>query len=245
MISHTLFDNGNRKWIYFGRDPKRPDSIIDTNQYLIMHNGKGLLPDPGGLEIFPPMVAALSKEIEMDNIEAIFASHQDPDIVSSLSLWISVCKNLEAIYVPWMWSMFISHFGGGKKLTSIPDEGMILPLAKSNDLQLIPAHYVHSSGNFSIYDPVAKILWSGDIGAALLPKDYNDIFVSDFDKHIQYMEGFHKRWMPSNLAKNKWISLVRKLDINFMCPQHGAIFKRGEVKRFFDWFEELNVGTAI
>ncbi|MBI5193058.1 MAG: MBL fold metallo-hydrolase [Nitrospirae bacterium] len=245
MLSHELFNNARRRWVYFGKDPKRPQTLIDTNQYLIVNDEKGLLPDPGGLEIFPSMISALSKEIEMDNVESIFASHQDPDICSSLSLWLSVCKNLQAVYVPWVWSMFIPHFGGGRELTSVPDEGTILPLGGSNDLKLIPAHYLHSSGNFSLYDPVAKILFSGDIGAALLPPDYDDIFVKDFNNHIQYMEGFHKRWMPSNVAKNKWIGLIRKLDINLMCPQHGAIFKKTDIQKFLDWFEQLNVGIAV
>ncbi len=36
-------------------------------------------------------------------------------------------------------------------------------------LEIIPAHYLHASANFHVYDPEAKILFSGDVGAALLP----------------------------------------------------------------------------
>lgn len=190
-----LFKKDGRRWVVFGKDPQRSDFVIDTNQYLVTHNGKGLLIDPGGLEIFPPYVATLSKEVTLDKLEAIFASHQDPDIISSLSLWLDVCND-PRVYVPEPWRTFIPHFGGGEALETIPDEGFVIPLGGSDDLVLIPAHYLHSSGNFSLYDPVAKILFSGDIGAALLPKDNNDFFVEDFQRHIQYMEGFRKRWMP-------------------------------------------------
>ena len=29
----------------------------------------------------------------------------------------------------------------------------------------LPAHFLHSVGNFHIYDPIAKILYTGDLGA--------------------------------------------------------------------------------
>ena len=122
---------------------------------------------------------------------------------------------------------------------------MSIPLHGATDLQLIPAHYVHSSGMFTLYDPVSKILFSGDIGAALLPKGYDKIYVEGFDSHIQYMEFFHKRWMPSGAAIKKWVSLVRDIDIKMMCPQHGLIFKGDDVQRFFDWFEALEVRSAL
>jgi len=243
MISREIVAKGKRRWLYYGRDKNRKDYLIDTNQYLVEDNGKGLLTDPGGLEIFPEYISILSKDIDMERLEAIFASHQDPDIVSSLSLWLEVCPQLKT-YVPSTWSLFIPHFGGGSSLTSIPDAGINIPLG-SSDLVAIPAHYVHSSGNFSLYDPALKVLFSGDIGAALLPKDDAKIFVEDFDSHVQFMEGFHKRWMPSNRAKNDWVRRVRELDVTMMCPQHGCIFRGDDVKRFLDWFEALEVGNAI
>ena len=243
MITKELFQKGDRTWIFIGRDPDKAETLIDTNEYLIIDGGKGMLLDPGGMEIFPSVIAALSREIRMENIQSIFSSHQDPDICSSLSLWFGVCPDIE-IHAPGIWSLFIPHFGGAKPINPIPDEGSKLPLGGSNDLELIPAHYLHSSGNFSLYDPQAKILFSGDIGAALLPKDKTALFVDDFDNHVQYMEGFHKRWMPSNTAKNRWVERVRTLDIDMMCPQHGTIFKGKDVGRFLDWFENLEVGIA-
>lgn len=239
-----LFNSGKRRWVYFGRDEKRLKSVIDTNEYLITVDGKGLLPDPGGLEVFPSFMAELSKEINIEDIDTLYGSHQDPDIISSLALWLGVCKDVK-VYVPGIWTTFINHFAENATLTAIPDSGMKLSLGGSNDLELIPAHYLHSSATFSLYDPVAKILWTGDIGAALLPDGANDVFVENFDHHVQFMEGFHRRWMPSNEAKLKWIERVRKLDIDMMCPQHGSIFKGEDVQKFFNWFEGFEVAGAL
>lgn len=109
-------------------------------------------------------------------------------------------------------------------------------------LQAIPAEYLHSSGNLHLYDPNAKILFSGDVGAALLPAGDDAPFVEKFDRHIHHAEGFHHRWMRSNQAKRAWCERVSRLDIDRLCPQHGAIYQGADVKRFIDWFADLEVG---
>lgn len=243
MKSLTIFENKTHKWIVLGRDPEKPDDIIDTNQYLVVTKSNSLLMDPGGIELFSAMLASVIKEIPVEQITHIFASHQDPDIISSLGLWDQALPNAK-LHSPWLWEGFIRHFGMQYiDYVPIPDPGSELKL-DGLSLQFIPAHYLHSSGNFNVYDPEAKILMSGDIGAALEPADA-PMFVEDFDDHVEKMRLFHQRWMPSNEAKNDWVNRVRKLDIEMMCPQHGRIFRGDDVKRFLDWFEKLDVGKLL
>jgi flavorubredoxin len=242
MKSHSIYRQ-KHQWIYFGRDPDKPQKIIDSNQFLIIHNNQGLLLDPGGVELFAPMLSSVVKFIPLEQITQLFASHQDPDIISSLGLWDQVIPDAK-LHGPWLWESFIRHFGMNNiEYIPIPDEGKTLDLAGLS-LQLIPAHYLHSSGNFNVYDPVAKILFSGDIGAALEPAD-SPLFVENFEEHIPKMKLFHQRWMPSNAAKQDWINRVRKLDIEMMLPQHGRMFKGENVGKFLDWFEQLQVGSAV
>lgn len=247
MIGKVLFDDGEHKWIVLARDPQKPESVIDTNEYIVVSHGDALLMDPGGAEIFPPVLAAVSDYLDLEQITTFFASHQDPDIFSSLPLWLGIRPQAKT-YVPQIWTGFVAHFGVEYVHTfvPIPDEGGPLPVGnRGKTLQMIPAHYCHASGNYSVYDPHAKILFSGDIGSALLPDDCQDLFVQDFQRHTEFMVGFHQRWMPSNEAKNAWVRRVRQLDIEQLCPQHGAIFRGEQVKLFLDWFEALEVGGAI
>ena len=58
MKSTKFYDNGHQ-WIVFGRDPEKPESIIDTNQYMVIDGNRTLLMDPGGIEIFAPMLGAI------------------------------------------------------------------------------------------------------------------------------------------------------------------------------------------
>ncbi len=248
MVSETLFESSNHKFIYFGKDSDRPDYVIDTNQYLLVHNNVATIIDPGGIEMFSSVSSALAGKVRMSEVKYIFSSHQDPDTVSALALWLSITD--AKVLINRIWSTFISHYGARpENMIMVEDAGMKLNMVDDYTFDIIPAHYLHSPGNLNLYDPVSKILFSGDIGAALVPREDQkgkkkpDVFVRDFDAHTKYMEYFHKRWMPSNEPKRVWIDRVSKLDIEIIAPQHGLIFKgKDMVNRFLNWFDALNVG---
>ncbi len=241
--ARVIFEAGSHKWIALVRDPNRPEYLIDTNEYLVVDGDDAILLDPGGSEIFPAVFSALSAEFDPRKIDKLFASHQDPDIISSLSLWREFNPRIKC-YVSWLWTSFVPHFGGDQEtFVALPDGGADI-MVGSQRLQAVPAHYLHSSGNFNLYDPKARILFSGDIGAALLPPDETSLFVEDFDRHIRHAEGFHRRWMGSDKAKRDWCARVSQLDIDMLCPQHGAIYRGEQVKRFIDWFAQLEVGVV-
>ena len=242
MKATKLYDE-KHQWFVFARDPDKKEGIIDTNQYMIKSGRRTILLDPGGIEVFAAMLTAVLHHVSVDEITDLFASHQDPDIISSLGLWEEALPHA-VLHTPWLWEGFIRHFGSKNiEFNPLPDEGGLLDMGETT-LQFVPAHYLHASGNFHVYDPVAKIYFSGDVGAALEAPEA-PMFVEDFEEHVGKMKLFHQRWMPSNRAKQDWINRVRELDIDIMAPQHGRLFRGDDVKHFLDWFEELEVGNAI
>ena len=244
-----VFEAGNHRWwVLFDQEERR---VIDSNVYIVESNGQSMLLDPGGFEIFPHVLAALAEAVQPSSVRAAFVSHQDPDIASSLPLWNACNKDLEW-HIPALWEGFIRHYGALEaKFFGIGDDGGTVSIG-GRRLELIPAHYLHASANFHVYDPDAKVLFSGDVGAALLPPGHG-IWVGRqgadsakaFDDHIQHAKYFHQRWMPSNHAKKDWIDRVRQLDIQVLCPQHGAIYAGENVQRFLNWFDALTVGSAL
>ena len=244
MKSSIIADSGRLKWIVLGRDAEKSPQVIDTNQYLIVCDGQGMLLDPGGIEIFPRVLAELTRHLALDRIRVLFASHQDPDIISSLPLWLDL--NPDAVtYCSRLWTGFIAHFATGKeaRMETIPDGGMNIPIpGTSAQVLAVPAHYCHSSGNFSIFDETTRTLFSGDVGAALLPDHHASLYVDDLRDHVRYMEGFHRRWMPSTMALRGWVARVRALAPTLICPQHGSIFRGAAVGQLLDWLETPEVG---
>jgi len=241
MLARVIFE-ADHKWVMFGRDPDKPERVIDTNQYLVASGGEAILLDPGGIELFAPMLASVLKFVPLESIRTLFASHQDPDIISSLGLWDQVLEGA-TLHCPWLWEGFVRHFGMQNiEYAAIPDRGGSVKVGNI-ELSFIPAHYLHASGNFHVYDPRARILFSGDVGASLEPAGA-PLEVEDFGRHVPTMQKFHQRWMPSDAAKQAWLRRVRALDIELMVPQHGRLFRGADVTRFLDWFEALEVGVC-
>ncbi len=242
MPSTTLFDDGTHKNILledFGHG-----QMVQANQHLVIHAGRGMILDPGGHKVYARAMAETLSQLSGGRLDHIFLSHQDPDIVAAINGWLMTTDAVA--HASQLWLRFIPHFGLDQlvieRLKGIPDEGTVLELGGARLLAL-PAHFLHSEGNFQLYDPVSKILYTGDLGASL-GMDYQE--VSDFDAHLRYMEGFHRRYMVSGRVLKAWAAMVRPLEIEIIAPQHGALMRgRALVERFIDWCAGLECGLDL
>ncbi len=247
VSSLTLFEEGDHKYIMLGWEEQEEEVAVQTNQYVISSGGEVVLLDPGGAHVFPRVLANVAELFELRNIRHIFYSHQDPDVSSGITLWLSMAEKA-AVHISGLWVRFLPHFGiyDVKRISPIPDKGETLSLANGKKLVILPSHFLHSTGCFSLYDPASKILFSGDIGAAIFPRGGRYPVAEDLDSHLKYMEGFHKRYMASNAACRRWVKMVSALDVEHIAPQHGAFIRgRQNVKKFLSWFENLACGVDI
>jgi flavorubredoxin len=245
MKCFTLYSNGSHRWLAFGQDPERQNGVVDTNQVVICSSQGVILLDPGGMEIFPAMMAALVHEIDMEQVRHIFLSHQDPDVGSALSLWRQVAPAGTSIHVPALWEHYIAHFDADAKLTPIPDEGAELALGPKVTLRFLPAHYLHSSAAFCVYDPEARVLFSGDIGAGMPGAGEKDFWCRDFASYSASLAGFHRRYLGSAQARDAWIEMVSRLKVDALIPQHGLGLRGEDVQRFLDWFAALPIASGL
>ena len=244
-MATEFFNDGEHRCIRF--DDLAGEGEVQANQYLIIHGEKGMLLDPGGNKLFSKLVAEISTYLPPQKLQYIFLSHQDPDVGAGLNGYLLVTE--ATICFPSLWLRFIPAFCtkslAENRVLAIPDEGMRIELGGA-ELLLIPAHFLHSAGNIQVYDPVSKTLFTGDLGASLLPPDNQYEVVEDFEAHLQYMEAFHRRYMPSEEVCRQWARMAWHMDIERIAPQHGAMFE-GEamVKRFIDWVANLRCGASL
>lgn len=243
MPNTTLFKNGSHANVLL--EDYSPGTIaVQANQHVIVDGDEGMILDPGGHKVYSKVLGATMSLLGKAKLRTIFLSHQDPDIVAAVNGWL-MTTDAEA-YVSSLWIRFVPHFGldhlVAHRLKPIPDEGMYLKIGAS-ELTILPAHFLHSCGNFHVYDPTSKILYSGDLGASV---GTEAVVVEDFDAHVRFMEGFHRRYMQSSRALRAWARMVRQLDIETIAPQHGAVFRGKEmVARFIAWCETLECGIDV
>jgi metallo-beta-lactamase family protein len=237
-----LYEDEQHKFIWLGSEGKYRKGAVQTMQYLIIDNGRGVLLDPGGVHLFSRVVTSVSYFISVDKIDYIFFSHQDPDVSSGIALWMGITK--ARIYISSLWVRFLPHFGivDSTRFIAIPDKGMHIPLPSGARMFCVPSHFMHSPGQFGLYDERSRILFSGDIGAAVFDEDEETAFVENFEQHIPLIEGFHKRYMANNKIVRRWAETVRKLNPVMIAPQHGAVYKDEQVANFLNWISELQCG---
>ncbi len=243
MAHTTLFTEGSHSNILF-EDFDAGGLAVQSNQHLIVHGSAAMLLDPGGHKIYSKVMAETFASLGSAKLTHLFLSHQDPDIIAAINGWL-MTTDAEA-YISSLWVRFVPHFGLDRlvadRLHPIPDEGAVFHLDGAK-LYALPAHFLHSEGNFQIYDPTSKILYSGDLGASI-GAPY--MIVPDFENHLRYMEGFHRRYMVSRRVMQAWADMVRPLEIETIAPQHGAMMRgRDMVSRFIDWCAGLDCGVDL
>ena len=220
---------------------------VQSNQFLVVDHGHAALIDPGGQMTYSELYMTISRYFPPKQLDYVLASHADPDIVASVGRWLTASDS--RVLISEVWARFLPHFcQTGKtagRIVPIPDAGVVVPLGQSS-IMAVPAHFLHSEGNFQFYDPVSKILFSGDLGAAMTGAKAAGTTVTDFDAHTRLMLPFHQRYMSGSRACRLWAAMARSMDIEWIVPQHGPSFRgKHMVARFIDWIDALACGLDL
>ena len=247
MSALELYRDENHACLMFTDLIEEDGQAVQANQFLIVDGDTGAVIDPGGNLAFNELFMGMTKYFPPHKLAYVIASHADPDIIASLDRWMTSTK--ANLVISRVWERFVPHFTkGGKtenRVIGVPDGGGHLPLGRQ-ELVLLPAHFMHSEGNFHFYDPVSRILFTGDLGVSMMSGAQARVPVTDLGPHIPSMEGFHRRYMVSNKILRLWTRMARQLDIAMLVPQHGApIMGREAILAFFDWIENLMCGVDL
>ncbi|BAP88102.1 beta-lactamase domain-containing protein [Burkholderiales bacterium GJ-E10] len=242
-----LYNKNEHTCILFTDLVDEQGDAVQANQVLIVDHGRGMLLDPGGNMTYNELFISMSRFFPPKELQYVFASHADPDIVASLPRWLSASNT--RLLISRLWARFVPHFAPpGRtegRVTAIPDRGGVVTVGNAQ-LLILPAHFLHSEGNFQVYDPISRILFSGDLGASMLPQERIKQEVTNLEEHLTGMLAFHRRYMVSNRACVLWAQMVSQLDIEAIVPQHGAPIRgKAAVARFIEWIAGLRCGIDL
>jgi flavorubredoxin len=235
-----LFDDGRHRCLMF-HDLDAGGDAVQANQFLVVDGEAGALIDPGGNLAFNELFLGVQQHLPLQRLAAILASHADPDIIGSLDRWMTATT--APLYISTLWERFAPHFcKTGKtagRIVGIPDAGLRIAVGR-HELWALPAHFMHSEGNFQFWDPVSRILFSGDLAVSLGgdPQRY----VTSLAEALPRMAPFHHRYMASGKVLKLWAAMVQALPIRMIVPQHGAPLVGAAVAEFIAWVQVLECG---
>lgn len=75
----ALFNDGKHACLMFtDLVEDEEDNSVQSNQFLIVNNGNGILLDPGGVMTYNELYMAMSWFFPPKQLQYVFASHADP-----------------------------------------------------------------------------------------------------------------------------------------------------------------------
>ncbi len=246
-MPHELFRQGDHACLMFSNLGDEGGEAVQANQFLIVDHGQGAIIDPGGNLAYSELYLGMTQHFPPSRLSAILASHADPDIIASLDRWMTATPDAR-LYVSTLWERFVPHFCKPGKTTGrivgIPDAGMRIRVGRC-ELIALPAHFMHAEGNFQFYDPVSRILFSGDLGVSMVGRGEAVTPIDSIDPLPRGMDAFHRRYMVSNKVLRCWARMVRELPIDMIVPQHGSPLVGRAVQDFINWAENLACGIDL
>jgi len=246
-MPYELFRHKGHACLMFSDLSDEGGGAVQANQFLIVNDDTGAIIDPGGNLAYSELYLAMTRHFSPNRLSAILASHADPDIIASLDRWMTATPDAK-LYVSTLWERFVPHFcKPGKtsgRVVGIPDQGMRIAIGNS-ELIALPAHFMHAEGNFQFYDPISRILFSGDLGVSFTTGQQAQQAITSLTPMPSGMEAFHRRYMVSNKVLRFWARMVRQLPIDMIVPQHGAPLQGAAITQFIEWVEGLSCGVDL
>ncbi len=226
----------------------RVKEFLRRNSYLRVFTGRdrtaNLLVDPGPPGDWEAIARKVSAVIgDPANIQVVTVNHQDPDVGANAAAVAKLNPNVLVLMTEDTWRLAQYYGLSSRNFRAVERfKGMRIALPTGHVLQFVPTPFCHFRGACMVYDPDARVLFSGDL--------FGGIAATEFlatDAGWAGVKAFHQLYMPSNSALKLAISRIRSLDPPplTIAPQHGGILTGEVMHRYLDRMEGLAVGLDI
>lgn len=246
MLCHVLAEEGARTWLAFRRPVASANGSRFCSHYVVCSGDQAVLVDPGGTADFGPLLAAISDNIALDRIVGIVITQPGAHTAGSVGMWSEALGYNLTIHVPELIAADLLHIDAALNLETISENGGEVPMSDGAGLHLMPAPYLPMAASMSLYDPVARVLYSSDIGTAE-GKWVDDAtpFCEQFSLISHAMNAYHQMWLPSPAARDDWLARIDGLAIDILAPRAGPCFRAKDVDHFKRWLASMDIGVLV
>ena len=190
---------------------------LKTNIYLIYREGAGVIIDPGPRAVFRNTLEALREIAPLEDISALIASGSQPDICSSLPSWEE--QGFQGkIFAHRDTVRYLSSYG--LLSPAIPmDEDVSGHGEEFLKLRFFPLDLRACPGGLLTFDTVSGTLFSSHLFGAYGERDglYAD------EPYFRGISANLRECLTSKQELAGTASLLGKLPIGRICPQHGCV----------------------
>lgn len=246
MLCHILAAEGDRVWLAFRRPAAEANGARLITHFVICAGEQAVLVDPGGAADFGPLLAAVAEKIDLDRITAIVVTQTGAHTAGSIGLWAEVLGYDTPIYAAELAIPDLLHVDGDLDIRPVVENGGEVPMPDGSGLHLLAAPYLPTAASLTLYDPVTRVLYCGDIGTAEGAwADDDTPFCEQFSLIGHAMNAFQQTWIASGDARDDWLSRVADLNVDIVAPRAGPCFRDKNVEHFMHWLAALDVGVLV
>tara|TARA_R110000787_G_scaffold63679_11_gene143943 strand:+ start:20171 stop:22315 length:2145 start_codon:yes stop_codon:yes gene_type:complete len=246
MLCHVLAEQGERVWLVFRRPAAEENGARFVSHYVVCTGDEAVLIDPGGPADFGPLLAAVSDKIDIQKITTIIASRGASQIAGSLGMWAEVLGHETPIYAADVLLPDLLHIDPDLNIQGVGENGAEVSMIDGAGLHILPAPYLPTASSVSVYDPTARVLYTGDIGTVEGPwADDTTPFSARFSLVGHAMNAFHQSWFASGPARDDWLARIEGLSVDIIAPRAGPCFQGKDVLHFIRWLATMDVGVLV
>ena len=215
---------------------------FQCHPYFIKNSDESILIDPGSMIEFDETIRKVKTIADIKSIKYIVLHHQDPDLAAAVPEIEKLIDRDDLLIVTHSrMSLLIKHYLVTSNYYEIDKKDNMLLTSTGLKLDFLTTPYCHSPGAFVSYEPVSKILFSGDIFGGI-EKSWS--FYAD-GTYFEKAKQFHQEYMPSKDIFNYALGKIEKLDIDLKAPQHGSIIKKKYINKLIQNMKNLDCGLYI
>lgn len=246
MLCHVLAEREDRVWLAFRQPTAAANGARVMTHYVVCSSEEAILIDPGGTADFGPLLDAVSDKISLNKISAIVVTLPAAHTMGSIGLWAEVLGHDTPIYAAEMIAADLLHTDTNLEIVNVSENGGEVPMADGSGLHLIPAPYLPTAASMSLYDPVAQVLYSGDLGTTEGAwADDETPFCEQFSLVSHAMNAFHQAWLPSSIARDDWLARIDDLSVDIVAPRAGPCLSGKNVEHFKRWLASMDLGVLV
>jgi len=225
-------------WVGFEDDA----ASLRCNAYLLVDGSSAVIFDPGSVPHFPVVGRKVLSIVDPGQIEAVVLSHQDPDLCGALPVLEDLIGRDDLVIAAHSrMSVLIRYYGLHGPLYDVDQHGWQLRLQSGRQLYFGFAPYLHAPGAIMTYDPVTKVLFSGDLGGTAVGG--GPLFAGD--EYGAEAAEFHRAYMPPGRTLAVLLDRLAALDIRIVAPQHGRVVVGPErIRQLIEALKAVEPGAA-
>lgn len=200
---------------------------ITYNSYILLGEEKNVLFDGWKMGLEAEFEDAISKVVDIRDIDLVVAHHMEPDHSGTLPFIINKNREAKVLCHPMAKQMFRSFYGIDERIMPVKDSDKIDAGGFTLAFHFTP--WLHWPETIMTFIEEPRILVSGDaFGGYSIPEavvDENDAIVEKYlpfvRKYLYTVIGNYIRHIPKNLEKLS----SRGVKPRIIAPAHGLVFK--------------------